>query len=329
MTDIHAEPSPSPNVTAPAERLVPPTDRDAVRDRFSRMLSVLITVILSYAVPTVFGVAVGYNFGSNGMWFFGLIGFGVGGYFLMKISKRLFVYNEENHAYVTNNPLTGENVPYGPKASFSHPWEQRNQEDEYDLQVISVKFSLPAQTGTSNLIVDGMFQYRINLANITTYIAVNPGTVQDGLLAFIKTFLSQTLAGYDLEGARKNIGKINAALKEKFIYEEAASDIQLKNGINTVNILLTALELPPQVQATRNSVDEAQQLMRVVASLAGMSEEDYKKARASGAITHQQNKEFIDRAMAMSNNNATVNINTFEGDGSGKVTPMVNVGNKK
>lgn len=317
MTDSHA------SVTAPSERLEPPQDSEiTTRNRYTRFLSVFVTALLSFSLPTIFGILIGSIFGSGGAWLLGLAGFGVGGWFLGKISKRLFVYNEELRAYVTNDPFTGQNVPYGSKINLSHPWEQRNKDDEYDLQVKNVDFELPVQTEDSNVIVEGSFQYRIDLSNITTYIAVNPGTIEGALVAFIKTFLTSTLAGYSLEEARKNIVDINAKLKEKFVSASEADDLQLKNGIKTVNLFLTTFKLPPQVQETRNSVDEAKQLAIVVATLANMTPEDYAQARKDGKITHQQHKELLDRAMAVSNNKSSINVNVIEG-GNGKVMPML------
>ncbi len=67
----------------------------------------------------------------------------------------------------------------------------------------------------------------------------------------------------------------------------------------------------------------------MIAELAGYSGEnavqEYQNAVRGGKISHQQNKELMDRAMAISNNNARINVNTIEGGGN--VTPMLPINN--
>lgn len=288
---------------------------------------VALTILLGLIVPTWFASFVGSIFGDVGSFIGALAGFVAGGFFLGIISKRLFVYNEEWSGYVTNNPFGGQNVAYGPGLHFSYPWEQRNQDGEYDLQVKTEPFELKAQTKSANVTVTGSFQYRIDLPHITKYIGAGESTIKGGLIAFIKTFLTEELAKEDAEYDRTHLGQINAALRDKFT--KGSSELERKYGIQTVNLFLETLQLPEEAQKTRDAVDEAKQLTKVVAELAGYTGKnavkDYQEAVRTGAISHEQNKQLLDRAMAVSNNNARINVNTIEGGGS--VTPMLPINN--
>jgi hypothetical protein len=322
MADTHSNAHADPHVSAPITTLNPPDDREiTTRGKIRRVVSVIIVSAVCLFVPMILGNILGSLFGSFGSQLLGLAGFVGGGIFLSLISKRLFVYNEEWKAYVTNNPFGGQNVPYGPGLHFSHLWEQRNKDGEYDLSVISKTFELKAQTQSANVTVTGSFQYRIDLANITKFIGVNPTTVENGLIAFIKSFLTQRLAQFDAEGARKNLGDINSDLKHMFVDE--ASEIEVKYGIQTVNLFLETIQLPEEAQKTRNAVDETEQLMVVAAKISGYTTEAYQKKRESGEISDERHMQFLNRAMAVSDNKTSINVNVIEGSGSGNVMPML------
>jgi hypothetical protein len=112
------------------------------------------------------------------------------------------------------------------------------------------------------------------------------------------------------------------------MFTEDSSELEIKYGAKTVNLFLETIQLPEAAQHTRDAVDEATQLIKIVAKLAGYTgdkaDEDYQRAVKTGTITHQQNKELMDRAMAVSNNNTRINVNTIEGNSN--VTPMLPVG---
>jgi hypothetical protein len=324
MTDSHAH-------EAPAGGHEPPTDSDISwddRNRASRVASVSLVALASLAGPAIFGATLGSIYGPAGAWLLGTAGFAAGGYFISKILDRLYVYNEEWSSYVTNDPIFGHNVPYGPGFHFAHFWEERNQAGNYKLHVVTKTFEVTVQTTTASVTVKGSFQYRIDLALINRFIGISASTVEEGLLAFIKSFLIEELSDKDAEYSRKSITETNKKLKEKFVENEAMPVLEFEHqyGIVTVNLILEEIRLPQEAQQTRNAVDEASTLVRVLAQLSGMSPDVYTQRRENGQISDEQHNKLLDRAMAVSGNNARINVNTFEGNSAG-VTPMLPIGN--
>ncbi len=309
----------------------PPDDSDISwvdRNRLSRLAIVSAVALVTAAGPAIFGALIGSIFGPIGALIVGVAGFGVGGFLLARLSHRLFVYNEEWQAYLTQDPFSGQNIPYGPGLHLSHVWEERNKNGNYSLTVVTKQFEVAVQSKTAKVTVTGQFQYSIDLSNIKRFIGISASTVEDGLTAFIESFLTRELARDDAEHARQNTDDINKKLKKEFMGEDdAIIDFEQKYGIITVNLILKTIKLPEEAQKTRDSVDEAKTLMQIVAELSGMSVADYQTKRTSGEISADQHKQLLDRAMAVSGNNAKINVNTIESSGGNNaVTPMLPVG---
>ena len=194
----------------------PPEDHDVLpedRNRSTRRLSAILAASTVMFSPALFGSFVGGSiFGPAGSWLFGVVGFGVGGYLLSNVVNRFFVYNEEGSAYVPNDAIWGKNIPYGPGFHLSHFWEERNKDGNYKLEIATKTFEVSVQTTTANVTVTGSFQWRIDLALINRFIGINPSTVENGLLAFIKSFLTEELAKKDAEHARTTVSYTHLTL---------------------------------------------------------------------------------------------------------------------
>jgi hypothetical protein len=199
----------------------------------------------------------------------------------------------------------------------SFPWEQRNEEGNESLEVITRLFTVGVQTKTAKVEAQGSYQYAIDLANITNFIGNDASTIEEGFLAFIQSFLTEEYANLDAETARAKIGDTNERLADEFMGKEDGGltpvDFERKFGLITVSVVIKGLILPQAVQDARNAIDEANTMFEVVARLHGMSKEELKTKRDSGEINDKTYKEWLNRAMTVSKT-ATMRINVIEGD---------------
>lgn len=298
-----------------------PHDHFAVRNRFGRWVVLFLVVGILLLFPTLFGMLWGSFWGGFAINLGGLLGFIGGMYLIYLLSRRLVVYNQEWSAYVTQDPFTGENVPYGPGAHPSYPWEQRNAEGNESLEVITKPFSVPVQTSTAQVEVENSFQYAVDLRGITKFIGNDTSTIEGGYIAFMQSFLTARYATMTAEEARKDIGPTNAALADAFMGtagdEVEPVDFEDKFGIITVSLVIKSIKLPAAVQKTRDAIDEAAMLHKVVASMIGLTPEELTAKLKSGEITKERHDKLLNRAMATSDN-ATMDIKVIEGlEGAG------------
>jgi len=296
--------------------LEPPRDKDAVRNRWSRYISLLFTVAIVLVVPVLAGAFWGSLFAPIASKIGGLAGFILGTYFLLRLQSRLLVYNPEWSAYVSNDPF-GENVPYGPGVHPSHIWEQRNKRGNYSLELVNEAFSVSVQTTTASVEAVGQFQFMIDLRRINNFIGVvgvDESAVHRGFTAFVQSHLTQRLAGKSAEEARASIGELNSGLQAMFAGRDGqVMEFESKLGIIVVSIMISTLKLSDAAQKTRDAIDEAEQLFRVMAKLSGEDPAEFAAKVRDKRIDTKDFERLLNRAMAVSEN-ATMQINVIEGD---------------
>lgn len=291
--------------------ITPPSDKQVERDRLARLLSISITVAVLIFGPIYLGTYIGSWMGS-GMTKFGfLVGLAVGIGFVASTAHRMFIYNREWSAYVTNNALSGKNVPYGPGLHLSHWWEERNKAGNYPLTVINVDFTVTVPTKTAAVKVEGVLQWMIDLRRITNFIGVDETTIKDGFIAFIQSFLTARFADITAEEARAQTAQTNTAMCNEFMgttHAEGATptptttpvEFEQQYGITTVTVALKSIQLPPAVQAMRDAIDEATEAFHVAAQLNGMSVEEYAKAVKDGTVTKDDFHRSLQEALTLS-----------------------------
>ncbi|MHB8660717.1 MAG: hypothetical protein ACYC75_02145 [Minisyncoccota bacterium] len=286
------------------------------RDRFGRLVSLVFFAALMFAVPMYF------------CWFFAaviniprigvLVGIGIGGYLAANIIPRHFLVNNlEWTAFVTQDMFGGGMVPYGPGLHPAYFWEERSHGGNYPLDVITRPFVVGVSTKSSRVTIEGEYEYAMSLPYITLAIGIDESTIHDGITAFIKNLLTRICAGKDAEWARKNIEHLNGELANEFMSIEKADgtgSFETRFGFRTVTLVITSVALPDAVQKTRDAIDEADQLLKVVAKLYGMTAAKLKKKLESGAISKAEYDKMLNRAMAESGS-AKMNINVIEADG--------------
>lgn len=293
--------------------VVPDDSMAHQRDRFTRWLALIAFSAIAFLLPTYFGALWGSFAGVPKLGF--LIGLGGAAALLIPLLVRSLIANPEWTGYVSLNPLTGKNVPYGPGLHPAFFWEQRNKDGTYPLQVITKTFEIPVQTQTSQVIATGMFQYQVDLANIVNNVGIDESTVNEGYTGFIDNFLTSELSKKTTEQARTSTDDINTLLGNQFMGDDTGEGgvpaFETKNGIRTVAVAITGLRLPPAVQKTRDAVDESEKVFASMAKLKGVTPEELAAMIKDKSLSKQEEGELRRAALATSDN---AEMKIFEGN---------------
>jgi len=297
----------------------PNDDQITDRDRFGRWAWLIVCSVIIFAFPTwllwYWASFINPVIGFIG----GLLGFGVGGYIASKlIPDRFLTDNKEWTAFVTQDMFGGGMVPYGPGLHPSYFWEERSKEGNYPLTVITRPFSVSIATKTSEVTVKGEYEYAMSLRRITLAIGVDESTIDEGITAFIESFLTNICADKDAEWVRGHINDLNEALAVEFMEREGGGEdptsFEARFGFVTVSIVISNILLPKAVQKTRDAKDEATQLFEVVAQMYGIESAELKRRLKDKEISTDDYNKMLNRAMAVSDNATTMSINVIEGD---------------
>lgn len=293
------------------------------RERLLRWANLLVFGGLMFAVPLWlvhwWGSMIGFPMIGA------LIGFGIGGYTASKlIPDRFLVNNLEWTAFVTQSMFGGGMVPYGPGLHPAYPWEERSQEGNYPLTVVTRSFKTSIATSTSRVIIGGEYEYAMSLKNITLAIGIDETTIEEGLTAFISSFLISECSKQnedgtprDAEWVRSHSSELNKALANEFMEREGGGEnpdsFEARFGFITVTIVINNIAFPDDVQKTRDAIDEAVTLHKVVAGLYGMTPEVLTERIKSKEISVKDYNTMLNRAMA-SSGNAKMNVQVLEAD---------------
>lgn len=297
----------------------PPHDRDVLqRDKWSRRVSLVCIIIIATLVPVTLGAYWGSFIGP----FFtkvGLIAGIVGAIVMLRwLLPSLLISNPEWTGYVTLDPFLGENVAYGPGWHPCFPWEERNADGNYPLEVITKTFEVSVQTKTAKVTVKGVFEYQVDLTNITTFIGVAESTIDEGFTAFIETFLVEELAGYTAQEALAKVRTLNEILENEFMgvvtdTGDTVTEFERENGIRAVSLVVIKVELPESVQKSRDAIDEAAVLFEAVAVLLGYTPTELKAKLADHTVTQEQFQQARREALALAQK-ATMEFKRVDGD---------------
>lgn len=270
--------------------------------------------------PTALVGLWGWSLGSEAIGL--VVGFCVGiGLVAWLVPNRMLVYNAEWTGYVTQNTFTGTMVPYGPGLHLSHWWEERNKDGNYSLKVTTQPFTASVATQTAQVIVSGKYGYAIDLARIVRAIGVDESTIESGLTAFIDSFLTNWCSreGMTAEKVRSTINDLNAALALEFMGEENGGEERTKleeaYGFITVSVVIDNIAFSPATQKTRDALDEAEVLLKIVARIYGHDPQVLAEKIRSGEISIERYNTMISRAMAASDNATKMEVKVVEAAG--------------
>ena len=309
---------------------VPNDDQIKTRDRFLRWVCLIVSSALLIGAPMSFLGYWGSLFEHETIGI--LIGLIIGGIAEAWLApKWMFVYNPEWTAYVTQDAFSGTMVPYGPGLHPSYWWEERSEKGNYSLRVITRPFEADIATKTSKVLIKGEYEYAILLRRIYRAVGVDESTVEEGITAFIESFLTSKCAREDAEDVRGMIDSLNENLAEEFMDTEnkdvkggceKPSKIEENYGFVTVGIVIEKIAFPEAVQNTRDALDEAETLFGVVATLHGTSKEVLKQQLKDGIVKQPEYQKMLTRAMAVSGNKTTIDVRVIEGLEGSQAGPL-------
>jgi len=308
-----------------------PYDSQVDRNRPLRWIVFGLTIMLILSFPLGIGWYLGSLTGYGTASAFGaLVGFGIGATTLESfVGKYLAIYNAEWTGNVTNDSFAGTMVPYGPGLHPSLPWEVRNKEGNYPLHVITKAFQVGISTKTARVVVDGEYQYQMDLPLIVRAIGVDATTIENGLTAFVDARLTAKGAGQSADEIRSEIENINEELRKEFMDDNVPdiANIREQYGFRTVGLVIDRITLPEDVQRTRDALDEAEQLNKVMLALYGISKAEFDLQRGpNGSITPAIADQMLTRAMGVSRN-AEVKVNVIDIPGlNGIATGLGSIG---
>ncbi len=309
----------------PADSQIPNSERSRLFRLFTCLLSSAAVILAPVLLFGYLGKVFGYETVGS------FIGIAAGFWLLSFVTPRMFIYNPEWAGYVTQDPLFGTMVPYGPGFHLSHWWEQRNASGNYSLKVITRPFSVSIPTRTSKVVVNGEYGYAISLPEITRTVGVDETTIEGGLTAFTGSFLSQECAKGPAEEVRAGVGDLNKKLSTEFMGHAGSNSdhpdsvpklFEKTYGFKTVSVVIVNIELPEAVQKTRDAIDEAEKLHEVMAKLLGIDLGELARMKKSKEISDKDYQNLLNRAMAISDN-ATMDIQVIEGDVAAAIANLV------
>lgn len=295
-----------------------PKDEQVTRNRWTRMLSFILFSALVVGGPTAlatwWGSVVGHPLIG------GLAGFWIGGFIASRlIPDRFLVNNPEWTAYVTQSMFGGEMVVYGPGLHLSHWWEERNKTGNYPLKLVKKSFSQSVATATSKAIVDGQFEYAVDLPHADRAVGVSESTVEAGASSLIENFLTSQCSKKDTEWVRTHIDELNELLSDDFedttVKGLSPESFRKKYGFLIVSIVITKISFTDAVQKTRDAADESLNTLKIVARLYGYGEDvaALEKDVRSGVIKPDAYTEMLEHAQAESEN-VKMDVQVFRGN---------------
>lgn len=290
-------------------------DRETGRERIGRFMCLVVSVVAIFGAPMAL---IGYWGQLVGQETVGtLIGFLLGIWLAARfVPTRMLIYNPEWTAYVSQNVLTGTMVPYGPGLHCSYWWEQRNQSGIYSLKIITRDFTVTVATQSATMTVEGKFEYCISLRHIVRAIGIDESTIERGITAFVKSFLVSVGSALDAEGVRTSIVSMNERLAAEFMTAQGAAtsgNFESTYGFITVSIVVDNITFPAEARKTRDAVDKAATMHRVIANLYGITPAELSRQLSDKEISLDEYNKMLNRAMATAGD-ATLGITVVEAD---------------
>ncbi|MCD5382369.1 MAG: hypothetical protein LR017_03630 [Candidatus Pacebacteria bacterium] len=248
-----------------------------------------------------------------------IIGALVGGLWFSNYFPNYLVVVPQVQGFVTvNNAKSILGIPgktydeYGPGTHVAYPWEGRSSKSNYSLEVVTIDLEESVPGKDTQLITTGALQIEASLSRGSQFIGIDEDTIKKGALELIKAKLSDKLHNKTGDEAKGMIPQINDELAEIFKSDEWVTKFENIYGFRTVVINISGIDLPEDVQKTRDAVDEARQVLRGVAIMNGYeSEEALIKVRKNGELSNADFNEMVDRFMVKSKQ-AKMQVNSLK-----------------
>lgn len=309
------------------------SDSEIKRNRILRWAVAGIAAVIITFIP---GILIGYTLASiipiSGIGWLGFfLGIASGLYVLAYVFPRYFLIRVgQVRCFVTLNPLLSffgikgnPNITYGPGDNIAFPWEERSRKGNVPLDIITLDWEENVPGKTTQLLVKGSYQFKPDITMASRFIGVDDSTILGGVIDLIESKVSSILATKSADSAKREIDKLNIALGAYFGIETDEPSLEVSNfeqgyGIHSVQVTVSSIDLPAHVQKTRDAVDEAEQVLRGVAKMYGMSTTELKQKVSGGKISIPEYNNMLDRFAATSDN-ATMDVKAIKLDGLNEV----------
>lgn len=295
----------------------PPHDSDlgSKRNRFGRWAFVVGAVLIVLAVSCILCGAIGTFFGDLPLGAaFGILPMLL---FIRKLPAfHMIVIVEPWMGFYTQMP-NGSIIIYGPGVHASYPWEDRDEESNQPLEAISREFVVDVQTTTARIQARGIYEYAMDLPNLDRAIGIDQSTIDDGLTAFIESFLTSRFSGQEAMEVLKKVREANEELADNFMRHDdgSSAELEAKYGFKTTAVLVRTFSLSEAAQRTRDAVDQAEMLHNVMARLYGETPENFAKLISEKKLSKEELDTLLNRAMATAKL-ADMKITVFEASSS-------------
>lgn len=252
------------------------------------------------------------------------------------ILPRFVLINLAHRAMVTTNLLAGwfgkdpaeTYTTYGPGFHVSFPWEDREEENNVSLELITEPFESVVQVKDGNIRLRGSYRFRASIRHLPNFIGIDISTLAEGVNDLVVSRVVTELAPKSTtEVLGKGVDDLNDFLSALF------RDPDTENVRDVFNLFLenfgvfmsdvTVAEILPSAEQmkTRNALDEAEVIARGTAIILGYGK--YKDPvgqmrrnlkNPDHPLTTADINKARDRFLA-SSENATMDINVHEVSG--------------
>ncbi len=259
-------------------------DVSARRWWWARNMTFGLSIILASLLPGLLGWLLLGKIPWSGMDSLGFIlGTLLGLYNFANFAPKFIVSVPQAQAFVTLNPLLAffriggdPNIVYGPGDSVAFPWETRSRRSNLSLEIHTFSFVEEVPGTPVRLITTVSYQFKVNIFEAAKFVGVNQSTIR-GVIDLIRSRISHRLSSLTVDGAKGQIPDLNLQLGEDFgigdVGTAPAPDVAAfegQYGIVSVRVVITGIDLPEDVQRSRDAQDEATQTMAIVANSLGV-----------------------------------------------------------
>lgn len=187
-----------------------------------------------------------------GKWIFGSLNLGVVIWiFMMAASIRLFMVSVPKvTGLLTVDLRTGVLVPYFTGLHFRFPWEQVQEENYINLQLVTTKReeTFPSMDGPL-MLVKWSCQYRPDPKGLDRYVSVGESTVEEGLPDVVSSILQKIISDKSSEDCKKDQHEIEKAVLKEF--NEMVPGPSELYGIELVRFSLADVDYEDKAQKVR------------------------------------------------------------------------------
>ncbi len=292
-----------------------PSDAIIKRNRFGRLLSVILSPILAIILLHFLGR---FLFGSFYLPPFlgGLLGLSLGSVVAIYLVLRSFIYNEAVQGFVTVNPLaslfTEENVlvSYGPGTHLCYWWEQRLAGYNVLLNTAAENMETAVQASNGTLFTKASTRLRPDLTRLPQFLS-GVASAPAELTGLIQQEINVWLAGKTVEQALATMDALNKDLQKKFV--DSDHEIEQRYGIIIDDVTVNEILPSKELQETMGALFESETIDMIVAKSFGYSSpKTLQTAVNKGKVANEEVNRRRTQTMAMSGNLQGMNLNSSD-----------------